>query len=65
MQPDPADVAESCKALVKAVDNSQIVMLPGGFSGGDRPDGSAKFIASFFVRRSPRQCAVCCSSATA
>ena len=47
----PADVAESCKALVKAIDNSQIVMLPGGFSGGDEPDGSAKFIASFF--RSP------------
>ena len=47
----PADVAESCKALVKAIDASQIVMLPGGFSGGDEPDGSAKFIASFF--RSP------------
>ena len=44
----PADVAESCKALVKAIDISQIVMLPGGFSGGDEPDGSAKFIASFF-----------------
>ena len=47
----PADVAESCEALVKAIDASQIVMLPGGFSGGDEPDGSAKFIASFF--RSP------------
>ena len=44
----PADVAESCQALVKAIDASQIVMLPGGFSGGDEPDGSAKFIASFF-----------------
>ena len=44
----PTDVAESCEALVKAIDNSQIVMLPGGFSGGDEPDGSAKFIASFF-----------------
>ena len=44
----PADVAESCEALVKAIDASQIVMLPGGFSGGDEPDGSAKFIASFF-----------------
>ena len=48
----PADVAESCEALVKAIDASQIVMLPGGFSGGDEPDGSAKFIASFF--RNPR-----------
>ncbi len=44
----PAAVAESCEALVKAIDESQIVMLPGGFSGGDEPDGSAKFIASFF-----------------
>ena len=44
----PADVTASCEALVKAIDNSQIVMLPGGFSGGDEPDGSAKFIASFF-----------------
>ena len=44
----PADVAESCEALVKAIDASQIVMLPGGFSGGNEPDGSAKFIASFF-----------------
>ena len=47
----PADVTASCEALVKAIDQSQIVMLPGGFSGGDEPDGSAKFIASFF--RSP------------
>ena len=44
----PAAVAESCEALVRAIDNSQIIMLPGGFSGGDEPDGSAKFIASFF-----------------
>jgi phosphoribosylformylglycinamidine synthase len=47
----PADVAASCEALVQAIGESQIVMLPGGFSGGDEPDGSAKFIASFF--RSP------------
>ena len=44
----PAAVAESCEALVKAIDASQIVMLPGGFSGGDEPDGSAKFITAFF-----------------
>ena len=44
----PAAVAESCEALVKAIDQSQIVMLPGGFSGGDEPDGSAKFITAFF-----------------
>ena len=47
----PADVAESCEALVKELDEAQILMLPGGFSGGDEPDGSAKFIAAFF--RSP------------
>ena len=44
----PADVAASCEALVKELDQSQILMLPGGFSGGDEPDGSAKFIAAFF-----------------
>ena len=47
----PADVAASCEALVRGIRESPIVMLPGGFSGGDEPDGSAKFIASFF--RSP------------
>lgn len=44
----PAAVAESCRALAKAIDESQIIMLPGGFSGGDEPDGSAKFITAFF-----------------
>lgn len=44
-------VAGSAKALAAAIRASQIVMIPGGFSGGDEPDGSAKFIAAFF--RSP------------
>ena len=44
----PAHVAESTEALVKAINNSQIIMIPGGFSGGDEPDGSAKFITAFF-----------------
>lgn len=44
----PDRVAESTEALVKAIKNSQIIMLPGGFSGGDEPDGSAKFITAFF-----------------
>ena len=44
----PAAVAESTEALAKAIDASQIIMVPGGFSGGDEPDGSAKFIAAFF-----------------
>ncbi len=43
---------ESSKALAQAIGRSQMVILPGGFSGGDEPDGSAKFIVSFF--RSPR-----------
>ncbi|MEG0771269.1 MAG: phosphoribosylformylglycinamidine synthase [Clostridia bacterium] len=41
-------VKESILELEKAIRNSQIVMLPGGFSGGDEPDGSGKFIATFF-----------------
>ena len=44
----PQAVAESTEALVRAIGQSQIVMLPGGFSGGDEPDGSAKFITAFF-----------------
>ena len=44
----PEAVAESCKALVNEINNSQIIMIPGGFSGGDEPDGSAKFITAFF-----------------
>ena len=44
----PSAVAESTKALVKAIDSSNIVFIPGGFSGGDEPDGSAKFITAFF-----------------
>ena len=44
-------VAQSAKELARRISDSQIVMLPGGFSGGDEPDGSAKFIAAFF--RSP------------
>ena len=44
----PNAVIESTQALVKAINDSQIIMLPGGFSGGDEPDGSAKFITAFF-----------------
>ena len=45
-------IRESVDAYVKAINNSQIVMLPGGFSAGDEPEGSAKFITSVF--RNPR-----------
>ena len=43
-----ADISETVKALSAAVKECQILMLPGGFSGGDEPDGSGKFIATFF-----------------
>ncbi len=44
----PEAVAESTERFVEKIDNSQIIMIPGGFSGGDEPDGSAKFITAFF-----------------
>ena len=44
----PAAVAESTHELARRIRESQIVMIPGGFSGGDEPDGSAKFITAFF-----------------
>ena len=44
-------LAQSAQALEAAIRASQMVVLPGGFSGGDEPDGSGKFIASFL--RSP------------
>ncbi|MBO7673983.1 MAG: phosphoribosylformylglycinamidine synthase subunit PurQ, partial [Atopobiaceae bacterium] len=44
----PAAVVESTNKLVEEIDRAQIVMIPGGFSGGDEPDGSAKFITAFF-----------------
>ena len=48
----PADIEETIERMVRSVARAQIVMLPGGFSGGDEPDGSGKFIATAF--RSPR-----------
>jgi len=41
-------IEQSIELMVRKIDNSQIVMLPGGFSGGDEPDGSGKFIATAF-----------------
>ena len=43
-----ADVTDSLKEFAKRIDQSQILMFPGGFSGGDEPDGSGKFIAAAF-----------------
>ncbi len=41
-------ITESVDYFAKAIQQSQIVFIPGGFSGGDEPDGSAKFITAFF-----------------
>lgn len=46
------DIEASIDMMVKEIENSQIVMIPGGFSAGDEPDGSAKFIATVF--RNPK-----------
>lgn len=45
---DAASLNESVHQLAKAIKNSQILMFPGGFSAGDEPEGSAKFIAALF-----------------
>ncbi len=42
------EIENSIDEMVKKINNSQIVMIPGGFSGGDEPDGSGKFIATAF-----------------
>ena len=41
-------IKESVDAFANKVNSSQIVFIPGGFSGGDEPDGSGKFITAFF-----------------
>ena len=43
-----ADVQRSVEEVAKKLAESQMVFIPGGFSGGDEPDGSAKFITAFF-----------------
>ncbi len=42
------DIRGSVEEFVKAIDQSQIIMFPGGFSAGDEPEGSAKFFATAF-----------------
>lgn len=42
------DLLQSTLELERAIQKAQILFLPGGFSGGDEPDGSAKFICSLF-----------------
>lgn len=43
-----AAVEESLRAIAEKISQAQILMIPGGFSAGDEPDGSGKFIASVF-----------------
>ncbi|MBR6259447.1 MAG: phosphoribosylformylglycinamidine synthase subunit PurQ, partial [Oscillospiraceae bacterium] len=42
------DIQRSVEVFTEKLKNSQIVFIPGGFSGGDEPDGSGKFINAFF-----------------
>ena len=46
--PSAQDIADSVKEAAARIANAQIVMIPGGFSGGDEPEGSGKFITAFF-----------------
>ncbi len=48
----PNDVAESIQEFAKQIKQAQIIMLPGGFSAGDEPDGSGKFMSTVF--RNPK-----------
>ena len=48
----PSDIEDTIAKMVEIINNSQMIMFPGGFSGGDEPDGSGKFIATTF--RNPR-----------
>ena len=43
-----SQIRESVEAFARAIGESQMVMIPGGFSAGDEPEGSAKFITSVF-----------------
>ena len=45
-------IADSVERFAKRLDDSQMIFVPGGFSGGDEPDGSGKFITSFFRNES-------------
>ncbi|MDE5854941.1 MAG: phosphoribosylformylglycinamidine synthase subunit PurQ, partial [Ruminococcus sp.] len=46
------DIEQSVDYFEQAIKESQIIMIPGGFSGGDEPEGSGKFITAFF--RNPK-----------
>ncbi|MDD4002979.1 MAG: phosphoribosylformylglycinamidine synthase subunit PurQ, partial [Clostridia bacterium] len=50
----PQEIEQSVEIIAKYIDQSQITVFSGGFSGGDEPDGSGKFIATTI--RNPRIC---------
>lgn len=50
----PSHIAESIDSFADAIDKAQIIMFPGGFSGGDEPDGSGKFIKAAFENEKVR-----------
>ncbi len=49
------DITESVQEVSAKLRESQMIFIPGGFSGGDEPDGSAKFITSFFRNEAVRE----------
>ena len=51
----PEGIARSVEDFAALVRRSQIVFIPGGFSGGDEPDGSGKFITAFFRSEAVRE----------
>ena len=50
-----AEIAQSVERFAQALQAAQIVFIPGGFSGGDEPDGSGKFITAFFRNAAVRE----------
>ncbi len=51
----PAAVEESVRSFAEKIEKSQAIFIPGGFSGGDEPDGSGKFITAFFRNGAVRE----------
>lgn len=52
---DQSSLAKSVEDFASLIKKSQIIFIPGGFSGGDEPEGSAKFISSFFKNQAVKE----------
>ncbi len=48
-------ISRSVEEFAKKIGQSQVIFIPGGFSGGDEPDGSGKFITAFFRNSAIRE----------